>query len=110
MEEIRAGDPDAAARRLALIEGISILALTDEIGALSEEYRQQLKLPEGAQLDAIHLACAVVNELEYVLTWNCTHLANGRIIQQLQRINLDLGRPTPVIVTPEELLEWPEGG
>lgn len=109
LEEISAGDPGAASRRLALVEGIPILALTGEIGELAEEYRQKLRLPEGAQLDAIHLACAVVNELEYVLTWNCKHLANGRIIQKLQSINLDLGRPTPIIVTPEELLDLPEG-
>ncbi len=58
----------------------------------------------------MHLACAVVYELDYLLTWNCAHLANGVVIRRLQRLNVTLGRATPVIVTPEELLESPEGG
>ena len=55
------------------------------------------------------LACAAVYEMGYLLTWNCKHLANGVVIQRLQTVNLSLGRLTPVIVTPEELLEVPEG-
>ncbi len=47
--------------------------------------------------------------MAYLLTWNCKHLANGVIIQRLQTINVSLGRFTPIIVTPEELLEFPKG-
>ncbi len=109
LEEIGAGDPDAASRRQAFVEDLPILRLVDEVAELAGEYQNQLGLPEGAQLDAIHLAYAVVYEMGYLLTWNCRHIANGVIIQRLQTLNVNLGRSTPVIVTPEELLESPEG-
>ena len=109
LEEISAGDPDAASRRQGFVEGLSILSLTDEVAALAEEYQSRLGLPPGSQLDALHLAYAVVYEMAYLLTWNCKHLANGVIIQRLQTINVSLGRFTPIIVTPEGLLESPKG-
>jgi hypothetical protein len=110
LAEIRVGDPDAASRRLALVEALPILALTSEIEDLALVYQDKLGLPRRARLDAIHLACTVVYELDYLLTWNCTHIANGIIIQRLQAVNTVLDRKTPIIVTPEELLASPEGG
>ena len=110
LDEISAGDPDAASRRLALTDGLPILAINDEVGSLAIEYQRELGLPRSAQLDVVHLACAVVYELDYLLTWNCAPLANGVVIRRLQKLNATLGRATPVIVTPEELLESPEGG
>lgn len=61
-------------------------------------------------MDVIHLACIIIYDLDYLLTWNCTHLANGVVIRRLLALNTTLGRKTPIIVTPEELLESPEGG
>ena len=109
LDEISAGDPDAASRRLALTDGLPILAINDEVGSLAVEYQHKLGLPRSAQLDVVHLACAVVYELDYLLTWNCAHLANGVVIRRLQKLNVTLDRATPVIITPEELLETPEG-
>lgn len=109
LEEIRAGDRGAAVRRQGFIEGLPVLALTDEVAGLAEEYQRRLGLPQWAQLDAVHLAYAVVYEMDYLLTWNCKHLANGVIIQRLLALNVRLGRATPIIVTPEELLESPQG-
>jgi hypothetical protein len=108
LEEISAGDSGAAASRLSLIRAIPVLAITDEVGKLAEQYLKYLGLPARAELDTIHLACAVVYELAYLLTWNCKHLANGIIIQRLQHLNQELQRWTPVIVTPEELLDNPD--
>ncbi|RMF94227.1 MAG: DNA-binding protein [Nitrospinota bacterium] len=110
LAEISAGDPEAASRRLALVEEFPILALTEAVERLATQYQEKLGLPPKAQLDVIHLACAVVYEMDYLLTWNCTHIANGIVIYRLQTINTLLGLRTPVIVTPEELLVPPEGG
>ena len=110
MDEISIGDPDAASRRLALVAGLPILALTEEVEFLAKEYLHKLGLPRGAELDVVHLACAVFFEVDYLLTWNCAHLANGLVIKRLQKVNATLGRPTPIIATPEELLTSPEGG
>ena len=45
--------------------------------------------------------------MDYLVTWNCAHLANGEVIRRLQEVNVELQRSTPIIVTPEELLESP---
>jgi hypothetical protein len=107
LDEVSAGDPEVAARRLALIQGLPLLALTEEVDTLAEEYHNSLGVPAAARLDAVHLACAVFHRLDYLVTWNCAHLANGRVIRRLQEINTAHGRKTPVIVTPEALLEPP---
>ena len=77
---------------------------------MAREYQGKLDLPRGARLDVVHLACAVAYRLDYLLTWNCAHLANDEVIRRLQAVNTMLGRETPIIVTPEELLISPEGG
>lgn len=56
------------------------------------------------------MAYAVTYEIDYLLTWNCKHIANGIIIQRLQAANIELNRHMPIIVTPQELLESPEEG
>jgi hypothetical protein len=76
LDEILAGDPDAAARRLAYVETLPLLDVNEEVESLAEEYRSQLNLPRAARVDATHLACAVVYEVDFMLTWNCAHLAN----------------------------------
>jgi hypothetical protein len=79
--------------------------LTEEVDVLVGKYQHRLGLPPRARWDATHLACAVVYQLDYLLTWNCSHLANGEVRRRLQTVNALLGRATPVIATPEELLE-----
>jgi predicted nucleic acid-binding protein len=95
LDEITSGDPEAIARRQAYVENLPILKLTDEVAALAEDYQSQLKLPQNAQLDALHLAYAVVYEMDYLLTWNCKHIANGVIIQRLQSVNVISNHHTP---------------
>jgi hypothetical protein len=109
LDEIGAGDVDAATRRLAVVAGLPRLAAIEEVDELAVEYQAQLALPVAARLDVVHLAYCVVYELDYLLTWNCAHLANGRVIQKLQAVNLAMGRRTPIILTPEELLHTPGG-
>ena len=108
LAEIRAGDPDAAARRLAIVDGLPILALNEDVRALVHAYDQRLRLGERARADLPHVAFAVAYAMDYLVTWNCAHLANGEVIRRLREVNIELQRPTPIIVTPEELLESPE--
>lgn len=105
LEEIRRGDPDAAARRLALVQELPVLEVNGEVSSLFEIYKTQLGLPDKAAVDVLHIAFAVGFAMDYLLTWNCAHIANGEVVRRLLQINDRLGRPTPVIVTPEELLE-----
>ena len=56
-------------------------------------------------VDLVHIAFAVSYEVDYLMTWNCAHIANGEVIRKLIQLNNDMNRVTPLILTPEELLE-----
>lgn len=103
MDEIRDGDPEIAARRLELVQGLPILELGDDVRELVEIYCHRLGLSDRSQVDLVHIAFAVAYDLDYLVTWNCKHIANGSVIRRLGEINQRFKRPTPVIVTPEEL-------
>ena len=68
-------------------------------------YIKELKIPEKALRDAIHLAIASTHNIDYLVSWNCKHIANAIVINKLRKINEKLGIYTPVICTPEELME-----
>jgi hypothetical protein len=106
--EIRAGDPEAAARRLEILRGLPVLAMNDDVRTLVHEYDRRLGLVGGARADLPHFAFAVAYEVDYLLTWNCSHIANGEIIRRLIHANAALNRWTPLVVTPEEILESPQ--
>lgn len=107
--ESRQGDPDAVQRRMAIIKGLPVLAVTEDVQALVATYDQRLGFPARARADLPHIAFAVAYEIDYLVTWNCAHIANGEVIRRLQILNSEMGRVTPVMVTPEELLEPPRG-
>lgn len=103
LRELQAGDPEAAAMREREVQGIPLLGFSDDIASLAHVYQAELQLPPKAGNDILHIAFAVAYQLDYLLTWNCAHIANGHTIKRLATINDRLGRPTPIIVTPEEL-------
>ena len=72
---------------------------------MRQTYVSGLNIPEKSIRDAVHLAVACVHNIDYLITWNCRHLANGEIIKKLIKINESLGIHTPIICTPEELME-----
>lgn len=109
LDEIQAGDAEAAARRLENVEGVPILEFSHDVNALVVAYDDRLGLVGRARADVVHIAFAVAYEMDYMVTWNCRHIANGVMIRRLADANTELGRATPVIVTPEELLESSEG-
>ena len=109
LAEIRAGDPNAIERRLEIVEGLPILGLNEDVRMLAGVYEQKLGLPNTAKADILHIAFAVAYEVEYLVTWNCTHIANGEVIRNLLQANKELNRFSPLILTPEELLETPTG-
>jgi predicted nucleic acid-binding protein len=104
-QEAGAGDPDASRSRLAVLEGIAILALSDEAVSLAEHLVDVGPIPREAVADALHIAVAAVNGIDYLLTWNCKHLANASLRVQIAALLEDAGYACPVICTPEELME-----
>jgi len=105
MQEAQAGDPEAAARRVAALHGIPLLALSAEAAGLAQGLIEQGPLPDSAVVDALHIAIATVNGIHYLLTWNCTHIANAAIRSDIEDVCRARGYEPPVICTPEELLE-----
>lgn len=104
IEEASLGDSEAAQRRLEEIENFPHLELSDEVEEIAKVYMEKLGIPDKSFRDATHLAVACIHSVDYFVTWNCTHLANGEIIKKLIEINQSLGVYTPVICTPEALM------
>jgi len=109
IEEARAGDIEAAKKRLAILKKFEHLDLNPMVDKMSQVYVDKLKLPMKAFRDAVHLAVASVHSVDYLVTWNCAHIANGEIIKKLMKINTSYGIITPVICTPEELMPKMKG-
>jgi len=105
LAEVRAGDPEAVERRLQIIESLPVLALNEDVRVLTRFYDRALGLSGKARADIPHLAYAVSYRMDYLVTWNCSHIANGEMIRRLLKANAELQRATPLIVTPEEVLE-----
>jgi hypothetical protein len=105
IEEAGAGDGEAVARRLAILDGIPLLALTEASLALAERLVREASVPRQAQEDALHIALAAVHGMDYLITWNCRHIANATMRGRIESTCLDAGVEAPVICTPEELLD-----
>jgi hypothetical protein len=103
VQECQAGDSQAAADRLAALTGIPLLEQTPDTAALAEALLQGVPLPERAAADALHIAIAAVHGLDYLLTWNCTHIANVTLRPRIEAVCRGAGYEPPLICTPEEL-------
>jgi len=103
LDEARDGDAEQAALRLKAMEGVPRLAATPEGERLATAFLEGA-LPLKAARDAAHLAIAAVGGVKYLLTWNCTHLANAQILDRLEPIAAAGGFKLPRVCTPEELM------
>jgi hypothetical protein len=92
-------------RRIAVVENLPELALTDQAEALAAKLLLGAALPQKAKADALHIAVATVHGMDYLLTWNCTHIANAIMRPKIESICRVAGYEPPVICTPPELVE-----
>ena len=95
------------AQRLAVADTLDLLAVTLDAEKLTESIMNSGVLPPKAIRDAAHIAVSTVHRVEYLMTWNCKHLANAQISKRIAVICLAAGYVMPTICTPEELLEKP---
>ncbi len=86
------------------MRGLAILDLTEEVTALGEALVVEGPLPDKASDDAFHLAFATVHDMDYLVTWNCKHLANAEMLRQVERPLDEKGYELPRVCTPEELM------
>ncbi len=101
--EISKGDYPNKEKILKFISGIEILPFDDEIIEVAQVYLDNYVMPQTLAGDAIHLAYASISKIDFLLTWNCNHLANANKRQHIRIINTRLGLFVPEIVTPLEL-------
>jgi hypothetical protein len=104
IEEAAKGDPSAAKRRLDFLKNIRVLTVDNEALALALRIVNAGCMPAVASADALHVAIAAINGMDYLVTWNCTHINNAEIIKKIEGTCIDAGYRCPVICTPEQLL------
>jgi hypothetical protein len=105
VDEASDGDPDLARDRLEALDGIPLLALEPGIETIADAIMSHAILPPKAEVDALHIASTAHHRIDYLLTWNCTHIANARILPQIRDLLIELHCFIPIICTPEEMLE-----
>ena len=105
IDEASRGDTTYAQKRLDEIVDFTVLEVNEEIEDLAQQYFAALQIPEKAKIDAFHLAVAAWHKMDYLLSWNCKHIASGRVQKMMQETNARLGVHTPIVCTPEELME-----
>lgn len=105
LDEIGAGDPSEVKKRRSVADTLNLLAVTQDAEKLTEAIMKSRVLPPKAVRDAAHIAVASVHSVEFLLTWNCKHLANAQIAKRIAAICKSSGFQMPIICTPLELLE-----
>ena len=105
VREASAGDSRAAQERIEKLTTLTLLEVMEEAVSLAQELLSTGAVPEKAAEDALHLAIAVTNGVEYLLTWNCKHLANATMRTKIEDVCRSAGYEPVIICTPEELLE-----
>jgi hypothetical protein len=104
VKETSQGDTKIASRRLEIIRNLALLDLNQSVLDLAEQFLSRSSLPAKADVDAVHIAASTVHGMDYLLTWNCKHIANAQIQRKLAEISFDLGYELPILCTPYELL------
>ncbi|HEY2951437.1 MAG TPA: type II toxin-antitoxin system VapC family toxin [Verrucomicrobiae bacterium] len=104
LDEAAAGDTEAARDRLEALKDFPLLDITEDVDELAAAFIKTLALPPKAVTDAAHIAVAAVHRMHFLLTWNCTHIANAEMAVAIEQVCREHSLACPVICTPEELM------
>lgn len=105
LDEAAGGDAQAAERRLAMLTDLPRLDVSNEAEALAKRLLTRSALPHKAATDALHIAVAALHGMDYLLTWNCKHIANAAMRPKIEAGCRAAGYEPPIICTPLELME-----
>ena len=106
LDEASEGEPAKASERLQLLAGIELLDITETVEAVAIELGHRGIVPSVAGRDAFHLAAAGVHHMDFLLTWNCKHIANPYIADRLSSCFSEMGFHLPIICTPEQFITY----
>lgn len=104
VSEASGGDEEAARERATFLQRIPRLGITGAAGELAAKLVESGAVPRKAAEDALHIAVAAAHGVDYLLTWNCKHIANAAMRQAIEGVCREVGYEPPVICTPEELM------
>src|SRR5437870_4322826 len=96
--------PSAATAREQVLSACAVLEYSEEAQILAAKIVSTHLLPAKAAVDAAHIAIATVHQMDFLLTWNCRHIANAAIVEDVRAVCAKAGHPAPVICTPLELM------
>jgi len=104
LDEAGAGDPNLAKQRIEIISRLPKLELNEDAKLLASALINAKVIPAKAVIDAAHVAIAAVHGMNFLMTWNCAHIANAIMSQSIQDVCNSNGFSCPIICTPEELM------
>jgi len=104
LTEAGKGDKNAAAKRLTILKDIELLEFSKEAVELADIFIRRKAVSEKMGTDMLHIAVATVYGSDYLLTWNCKHIANAEIFKKIAKICIEEGYEMPTICTPEGLM------
>ncbi len=100
LAELSRGTGEQTSQRIALLDGLEFLKVTEETEEIARIYVAKLVMPDDPVGDALHLALTSFYKIDVLLTWNCQHLANPNKMEHIRAVNYALGLPMPLVVTP----------
>ena len=110
IEELEGGNHPKKQECLDMIAALPILTMPDPIVEIVDAYIQHHLMPNDPKGDALHLALASYHHCQFLLTWNCAHLANANKREHIRHVNALLGLHVPILTTPLELIDEQEDG
>jgi hypothetical protein len=103
IDECSDGDPSAAQERLNVLNDLTVLAITDDARSLARLLNAEGAVPPSEPRDALHIAVATVQRVQYLVTWNFKHIANATMRTKIEQTCRDAGFTPPVICSPPEI-------
>lgn len=104
VSEAGRGDKEASEKRLSVLRDIPLLQFNDRITVFAQKIVSGKIMPEKAAADAVHIAVATIHKIDYLVTWNCSHIANAELRSRISKLGMECDYEIPVICTPEELM------
>ena len=89
---------------MSFLSDLPVVEIDDAVSDLAEPLIAEVPLPKKAGADAAHIAAAACHGLDFLLTWNCAHIANAQLRPQIESICRARGYQPPVLCTPDELM------